>query len=113
MSHTLSDRELNRIIYQNAKDAVRQGLMPPKPEDDFGTVMWFTWTFITDEMREAFDLPYLFANRIPVLNDKAFEMLQIEKDFLIANGVIRPEDDYDLHEWAAPEFLEAAMKDEQ
>ena len=54
MSHTLSDRELNRIIYQNAKDAVRQGLMPPKPEDDFGTVMWFTWTFITDEMREAF-----------------------------------------------------------
>ena len=54
MSHTLSDRELNQIIYQNAKDAVRQGLMPPKPEDDFGTVMWFTWTFITDEMREAF-----------------------------------------------------------
>lgn len=28
--------------------------MPDKPEDDFGTVMWFAWNFITDEMRETF-----------------------------------------------------------
>lgn len=54
ITHTLSDKELNRIIYQNAQEAVRMGLMPPKPEDDFGTVMWFAWNFITDEMREAF-----------------------------------------------------------
>ena len=50
----LSDKELNRIIYNNAKMAVREGLMPDKPEDDFGTVMWFVWNFITDEMREIF-----------------------------------------------------------
>ena len=54
MTHHLSDKELNRIIYENAKMAIREGLMPDKPEDDFGTVMWFVWNFITDEMREIF-----------------------------------------------------------
>ncbi|MBR7148219.1 MAG: hypothetical protein IKD13_05230 [Firmicutes bacterium] len=54
MTHTLSDKELNRVIYENAKFAVREGFMPDWPEDDFGTVLWFTWNFITDEMREAF-----------------------------------------------------------
>lgn len=53
-THELSDQELNRIIYQDALFAVNNGLMPPRPEDDFGTVMWFTWNFITPEMREAF-----------------------------------------------------------
>ena len=53
-THELSDRELNRIIYQDALYAVKNGLMPSRPEDDFGTVMWFTWNFITPEMREAF-----------------------------------------------------------
>lgn len=42
ITHTLSDKELNRIIYQNARDAVENGLMPPWPKDDYGTVMWFT-----------------------------------------------------------------------
>ena len=54
ITHTLSDKELNRVIYQHAKDAVEAGVMPPWPEDDFGVVMWFTWNFITDEMRESF-----------------------------------------------------------
>lgn len=30
--------------------------MPQWPEDDFGTVLWFTWNFITPEMREAFPI---------------------------------------------------------
>lgn len=54
LTHHLSDKELNRIIYNNAKMAVQEGLMPEKPEDDFGTVMWFAWNFITDEMRMVF-----------------------------------------------------------
>ena len=54
MTHHLSDKELNRIIYNNAKMAIKEGLMPDRPEDDFGTVMWFVWNFITDEMREIF-----------------------------------------------------------
>lgn len=54
ITHNLSDQELNRIIYENAKFAIREGLMPDWPEDDFGTVLWFTWNFISDEMREAF-----------------------------------------------------------
>lgn len=54
VSHTLSDKELNRIIYQHARDAIEEGVMPPWPEDDFGVVMWFAWNFITDEMRESF-----------------------------------------------------------
>ena len=54
ITHELSDKELNRIIYQNARMAVEDGVMPEWPEDDFGTVMWFTWNFITPEMRESF-----------------------------------------------------------
>ena len=54
ITHELSDQELNRIIYQNAKMAVEDGVMPDRPEDDFGTVMWFTWNFISPEMRESF-----------------------------------------------------------
>lgn len=54
ITQDLSDKELNRIIYQNAKMAVADGVMPPFPEDDYGTVMWFAWNFITPEMREAF-----------------------------------------------------------
>ena len=52
--HQFSDKEMNRIIYQNAKMAVEGGYMPDRPEDDFGTVVWFTWNFITPEMRMAF-----------------------------------------------------------
>ncbi|MCR5373053.1 MAG: ABC transporter substrate-binding protein [Solobacterium sp.] len=102
------------IVVAYLREVIRSARLAQQNQEDFiNTVCSGVYGATPDEMREAFDLPYLFANRIPVLNDKAFEMLQIEKDFLIANGVIRPEDDYDLHEWAAPEFLEAAMKDEQ
>ena len=31
VTHNLSDKELNRIIYENAKMAIREGLMPDKP----------------------------------------------------------------------------------
>ena len=52
--HQFSDKELNRIIYQNTKDAIEMGIMPEWPEDDYGIVMWFAFEFITPEMREAF-----------------------------------------------------------
>lgn len=63
-----------------------------------------------DEMRAAFDLPYLFAHREPVLDETAFVMLEEEKRFLIERGVIRAEDDFDLRAWAAPQFLEEALR---
>lgn len=53
-SHKLSDKELNRILYGQAKALVEAGAMPEWPEDDFGIVFWFTWNFITPEMREVF-----------------------------------------------------------
>ena len=53
-THALSDQELNRLIYQNAKEAVKNGTMPPWPEDESAIILWFTWNFITPEMREAF-----------------------------------------------------------
>ena len=53
-SHKLSDKELNRILYGQAQALVRAGAMPDWPEDDFGAVFWFTWNFITPEMREVF-----------------------------------------------------------
>ena len=53
-THKLSDKELNRIMYEQAKLIVKMGQMPPWPEDDYGAFMWFTWNFITPEMREVF-----------------------------------------------------------
>ena len=61
------------------------------------------------EMGRAFDLPYLFAHREPILDESAFSMLEEEKTFLLENGVIRPEDDYDLRDWGAPHFLAQAL----
>ena len=101
------------IVIAYLKEVIRAARAAQQDQDDFiNTVCSGVYGATAEEMRAAFDLPYLFANRVPVLNDKVFEMLQEEKAFLIANGVIRPEDDYDLREWAAPEFLEAAMRDE-
>ena len=54
MAHKVSDRELNRLIYQQAKDAVEGGVMADWPEDDFGLFMWFLRSFITPEMKTAF-----------------------------------------------------------
>ena len=52
--HTMTDDELNQLMYMQAKDAVENGTMEAWPEDDFGVVMWFMFSFITPEMREAF-----------------------------------------------------------
>ena len=52
--HTMTDEELNKLMYMQAKDAVENGTMEAWPEDDFGVVMWFMFSFITPEMREAF-----------------------------------------------------------
>jgi len=54
IAHTLSDKELNRISYQQALDSVQDGTMPEWPEDDFGITCWFLYTFITPQMREVF-----------------------------------------------------------
>ena len=54
IAHTLSDKELNRISYQQALDSVKDGTMPDWPEDDFGITCWFLYTFITPQMREVF-----------------------------------------------------------
>ena len=53
-THKLSDKELNRIMYEQTKLIVKMGKMPEWPKDDFGAFMWFTWNFITPEMREVF-----------------------------------------------------------
>ena len=51
---TLSDREMNRLIYNQVKHAVEHGYSKDWPEDDFAIVMWFEMEFITPEMREVF-----------------------------------------------------------
>jgi len=50
----LSDREMNRLIYNQVKHAVEHGYSNDWPEDDFAIVMWFEMEFITPEMREVF-----------------------------------------------------------
>ena len=101
------------VVVAYLKEVIRAAKEAQQNQEDFiNMVCSGVYGATPDEMRDAFDLPYLFANRIPVLNDKVFEMLEEEKQFLIENGVIRPEDDYDLHAWAAPQFLAEAMKEE-
>ena len=51
---TLSDREMNRLIYNQVKHAVEHGYSKDWPEDDYALVMWFEMEFITPEMREVF-----------------------------------------------------------
>ena len=78
VTHHLSDKELNRIIYNNAKMAVREGFMPEKPKDDFGTVMWFAWNFITDEMREAFPaIAREYLTHYQVMNDDVSDIDEV------------------------------------
>ena len=53
-SYKMSDKDMNKMMYEQAKAMIRLGENPEWPEDDFGAFMWFTWNFITPEMREAF-----------------------------------------------------------
>ena len=43
---------------------------------------------------------------VPVLSPVNLQTLQINKDFMFSHGYI--EHDFDVFEWAAPEFLEKA-----
>jgi ABC-type nitrate/sulfonate/bicarbonate transport system substrate-binding protein len=48
----------------------------------------------------------LNVDMVPVLSPYNLEALQINKDFMLSHGYI--ENDFDVFEWAAPEFLEQA-----
>jgi ABC-type nitrate/sulfonate/bicarbonate transport system substrate-binding protein len=46
---------------------------------------------------------------VPTLSPYNLEALQINKDFMLSHGYI--ENDFDVYEWAAPEFIEQAARD--
>jgi ABC-type nitrate/sulfonate/bicarbonate transport system substrate-binding protein len=46
---------------------------------------------------------------VPSLSPYNLEALQINKDFMLSHGYI--ENDFDVYEWAAPEYLEQAAKE--
>ncbi|NKL55281.1 ABC transporter substrate-binding protein [Rhizobium leguminosarum] len=48
----------------------------------------------------------LNVDMVPSLSPYNLEALQINKDFMLSHGYI--ENDFDVYEWAAPEFLEKA-----
>ena len=45
---------------------------------------------------------------VPNLSPKNLASIEIGKDFMLSHGYIK--NDFDVHEWAAPEFLEEAAK---
>lgn len=49
------------------------------------------------------------VDMVPNLSPYNLEALQINKDFMLSHGYI--ENDFDVFEWAAPEFLEQAAKE--
>lgn len=46
---------------------------------------------------------------VPTLSAQNLASIEIGKDFMLKNGYIK--NDFDVYEWAAPEFLEAAAKE--
>lgn len=46
------------------------------------------------------------VDMVPILSPYNLEALQINKDFMLSHGYIK--NDFDVYEWAAPEFLEKA-----
>jgi hypothetical protein len=46
---------------------------------------------------------------VPNLSPQNLASIEIGKDFMVRHGYI--ENDFDVHEWAAPEFLEQAAKE--
>ena len=46
---------------------------------------------------------------VPNLSPYNLAALEINKDFMLSHGYI--ENDFDVHEWAAPEFLEQAARE--
>ncbi len=51
----------------------------------------------------------LDVDMVPNLSPYNLEALQINKDFMLSHGYI--ENDFDVYDWAAPEFLEQAAKE--
>jgi len=45
---------------------------------------------------------------VPNFSPKNLASIEIGKDFMVSHGYIK--NDFDVHEWAAPEFLEEAAK---
>ena len=45
---------------------------------------------------------------VPNLSPQNLASIEIGKDFMLSHGYIKH--DFDVHEWAAPEFLEEAAK---
>ena len=46
---------------------------------------------------------------VPSLSPKNLAQIEIGKDFMLEHGYIQR--DFDVHAWAAPEFLEQAAKE--
>jgi len=49
------------------------------------------------------------VDMVPNLSPKNLASVEIGKDFMLSHGYIK--NDFDVHEWAAPEFLEKAAKE--
>ena len=48
------------------------------------------------------------VDMVPNLSPQNLAAVEIGKDFMLSHGYIK--NDFDVHEWAAPEFLEEAAK---
>ena len=49
------------------------------------------------------------VDMVPNLSSQNLACVEIGKDFMVSHGYIK--NDFDVHEWAAPEFLEQAAKE--
>jgi ABC-type nitrate/sulfonate/bicarbonate transport system substrate-binding protein len=61
-------------------------------------------TFYLDGERTYPNIKVIYL--VPNLSHQNLAVIEIGKDFMLSHGYIK--NDFDVHEWAAPEFLEQA-----
>ena len=71
-------------------------------------------TAILDKQTFYLDVENTYQNiknidMVPNLSPQNLVAIEIGKDFMLSHGYI--ENDFDVHEWVAPEFLEKATKE--
>ena len=70
------------------------------------TLLGKTLSTVELNWKEVF---YTNCDMVPSLSPRNMAQIEIGKDFMVSHGYI--DNDFDVHEWAAPEFLEQAAQE--
>lgn len=99
------------IVITYLKEVVRAARKIKEHPDDFlETAASGIYGATVEEFKASFDNRQLFE-RMPTLNKQSLALVDMRKKFLIKEGVISSEKDFDVSKWADPHFLEEAKRE--